>query len=74
MDIDRARRVTAAAAETANHARNDLLLAVSWFADVDPQEDERDPTEMRAALLIKAEHHANALLRGIVEARKLINP
>jgi hypothetical protein len=71
--IDRARRVASAAAEEANHTRNELLSAVSWLRDVDPEEDGRDPQEMREMLLKRAEDRAKQLLVVIAEARELVS-
>ncbi len=70
--IDRARRVASAAAEEANHARNDLRSAVSWLRDVDPEDDGRNSQEMRELTLKNAEDHAKKLLTAIAEARALI--
>lgn len=61
-----------AAAEEANHTRNELLSAVSWLRDVDSEEDGRDPQEMREMLLKRAEDRAKRLLTVIAEARALI--
>ena len=65
------RQALIAAHQGAQNAANDVTCARSWVGPVDPEEDERDPSEMIGIALADAERNATQALAAIKQLREL---